>query len=295
MIDCLVIGGGPAGLTAGIYLRRYFRDVAIVDAGCSRAAMIPRSYNCPGFPAGIPGPELLARLREQLERNGGKITEGLVSRLRKLGANEFVAEVGDTTITAKSVLLATGIEDIDPKLPGFEDVKKSERIRYCPICDGFEFRDQKIAVVGAGEHGVREARFILNYSKELTLIDFDVSDLDQTLKDWLKMHDIRLIQQEGRRFFLNEEEKPCVEMANGEQHCFDVIYSALGSRVRSSLALDLGAEHDGDDCLSVDKHLQTSVQGLYAAGDVVSSLDQLAVAIGQAAIAATAIHNSLES
>jgi thioredoxin reductase (NADPH) len=294
MIDCLIIGGGPAGLTAGIYLRRYFREVAIVDAGCSRAAMIPRSYNCPGFPDGVAGTELLERLRSQLENNGGAVTHGTVNRLRKLGENEFIAEVGDTTINARSVLLATGIEDIEPDVSGFEAAKHSELIRYCPICDGYEFRNQNIAVIGAGEHGVKEARFILNYSKQLTLIDFDSEDLDQALRSWLDEREIGLIQGQGRQFFISPEGKPCLEMGNGDRHCFDVIYCALGSRVRSRIALELGADHDEQSCLSVDEHLQTSVKGLYAAGDVVSSLDQLAVAIGQAAIAATAIHNQLE-
>jgi thioredoxin reductase (NADPH) len=191
------------------------------------------------------------------------------------------------------VLLATGIEDIDPDVSGFDAVKQSELIRYCPICDGYEFRKQNIAVIGAGEHGVKEVRFILNYSEQLTLIDFASEHLDKTLRAWLEERQVNLIQGEGRRFFISQEGKPCVELANGDHHCFDVIYCALGSRVRSSLALELGAGHDEQSCLSVDRHLQTSVKGLYAAGDVVSSLDQLAVAIGQAAIAATAIHNDL--
>lgn len=293
MIDCLIIGGGPAGLTAGIYLRRYFREVALVDAGCSRAAMIPRSHNYPGFPDGIGGTELLDRLRSQLERNGGEVIKGTASCLRKLGENEFIAEVNDRTISARTVLLATGIEDVEPDVFGFSAVKHSELIRYCPICDGYEFRNQNIAILGAGEHGVKEARFVLNYSTQLTLIDFGAEDLDQSLQDWLREHDVTLVRGQGRRFFISHEGKPSLEMVNGDCHCFDVIYCALGSRVRSNLALELGADHDEQSCLAVDQHLQTSVKGLFAAGDVVSSLDQLAVAIGQAAIAATAIHNSL--
>lgn len=294
MVDCLIVGAGPAGLTAGIYLRRYFRDVAIVDAARSRASLIPESHNCPGFPNGIAGPELLERLQTQLSQNGGEVRAGTVSRLRRLGEKEFLAEVGDQTIAARSVLLATGIKDIEPELTGFEELKRNQLIRYCPICDGFEYKDKRIGVIGAGEHGVKEARFISSYSNRLSLIDFEAEHkLDQTLRDWLKTRNVSLVQGEGRRFFLSPDGLPALEMADGEIHEFDIFYCALGAHVHSQLALDLGADCDEQNGLLVDNHLETSVTGLYAAGDVVSSLDQLAVAMGQAAIAATAIHNGL--
>lgn len=293
MVDCLIVGAGPAGLTAGIYLRRFNRDIAIVDSGSSRAGLIPLSHNYPGFPNGISGPDLLERLRAQLANYGGKVKTGTVRRIRKLGDREFLAELDDHTVTARSVLLATGIQDIDPDLPGFEEVRKEGLIRYCPICDGFEFRNQRIGIIGAGEHGVRETRFVRNYSVDLSLIDFDGRDLDRGLVEWVQSHGIRLIQGRGRRFFVGENGSPRLEMADGACHEFDVLYCALGARSRSELALDLDAEHDQNDCLVVNEHLQTSVAGLYAAGDVVSSLDQLAVAVGQAAIAATDIQNIL--
>ncbi len=294
MIDCLVVGAGPAGLTAGLYLCRFLRKVVIVDAGNSRASRIPLSHNFPGFPEGVSGPVLLARLRSQLANNGGEVIQGTVSRLRKLGENEFVAEVGERTITARSVLLATGVEDIEPTIAGFQAIKEKGLIRYCPVCDGFEFRDRRIGIIGAGEHGVREARFIRNYSKDLTLINFDAeTDFGKSLEDWLHNHNVKLVRGNGRRLGIDSREKLHLEMEDGSQHEFDVLYCALGTRVRSQLAVELGAGHDGQNCLKVNDHLQTSVSGLYAAGDVVSSLDQIAVAIGQAAIAATAIHNNL--
>lgn len=294
MIDCLVVGAGPAGLTASLYLCRFLRNVAVVDAGNSRASRIPRSHNYPGFPEGIAGPALLERLRAQLANNGGKVIHGTVARLHKLGEKEFVAEVGERTVTARSVLLATGVEDIEPVIAGFEAIKERGLIRYCPVCDGFEFRDKRIGVIGAGEHGVREARFIRNFSSNLSLIDFEAgNDLDRSLEDWLRDHEVALIKGEACRLEVNSQEQPRLRMEDGSHHDFDVLYCALGTRVRSQLAIELGAEHDGQSCLKVNSHLQTSIKGLYAAGDVVSSLDQLAVAIGQAAVAATAIHNNL--
>lgn len=294
MLDCLIVGAGPAGLVSGIYLTRYFRKITIVDAGASRAELIPNSHNCPGFPDGISGPELLKRLRSQLENCGGRVEEGTVKRLRKLGGNEFIAEVDDHTISACTVLLATGIEDVEPDLRGFQDLKERQLVRYCPICDGFEFRDKRIGIIGTGEHGVREARFICNYSNDITLIEPSAtSTLDQSLQDWLATRGIRHVQGETNGLSISKGGLPVLELTDGESFEFDVLYCALGARVRSNLAIELDAEHDEQNGLVVDDHLQTSIPGLFAAGDVVSSLDQIAVAMGQAAIAATAIHNSL--
>ncbi|HEX8376001.1 MAG TPA: NAD(P)/FAD-dependent oxidoreductase, partial [Geminicoccaceae bacterium] len=114
-MDCLVVGAGPAGLTAATYLARYRRDFLVVDAGESRASRIPRSHNLPAFPDGLPGPELLSRMRAQAERYGARFVEGEVRRLERHGGSEddgFVADLGNgRTVEARRVLLATGVRD----------------------------------------------------------------------------------------------------------------------------------------------------------------------------------------
>ncbi len=294
MLDTLIIGGGPAGLTAGIYLTRFYRSVQLIDAGQSRAMRIPRSHNYPGFPDGISGPELLERLREQLTRSGAAPVTGTVTRLER-GEGSFVAHVGDERIAARTVLLATGIVDREPEIPGYEAICNHELVRFCPICDGFEFSDQVLGVIGRGEHGVREARFIRRFSRDVTLIDIGSEPLAAPLQEKLSAAGVARVSAVGGELALGDED-PVVRLRlpDGSEHRFDALYCTLGSKVRSQLALDLGAAQDEQHCLKVDAHLQTSLPGLYAAGDVVSSLDQLAVAAGQAAIAATAIHNLLD-
>lgn len=296
MLDCLIVGAGPAGLTAGIYLRRFLRDIMIVDSGRSRARLIPRSHNYPGFPDGIEGQELLSRLRSQLTRYGGEVTPGSVRSLRKVGEEGFSAELDGGTVLARTVLLATGVEDIEPEIPGFQWAKEQNLVRFCPICDGYEFKEQRICVVGGDEHAVKEARFIKNFSKSLTFVDIsEKGSLDQKLVEHLQENQVKLITGGCRHFCdgRGQDAPICLEMTDGSTHQFDVVYCAMGTRVRSCLAIDLGAQHDDQKCIKVNDHLQTSIAGLYAAGDVASSLDQLAVAAGQAAIASTAIHNSL--
>lgn len=294
MLDCLIVGAGPAGLTAGLYLTRFLRQILIVDAGESRALYIPRSHNFPGFADGIGGRELLDRLRAQLRCHGTDVLHDRVTQLRQVESG-FEADIGLEQIRAKTVLLATGIRDLEPKFEGFEAAKEKGLIRYCPICDGFEYRDRRIGVVGADHHGVKEAAFIQHYSRKIAYIPVgSPDDLEQESRTWLDDNDVPIIDTPVRVLTDADGEAPILlETASGRCHPFDVLYCALGSVVRSELALQLGTGCDGQRCLVVDPHLQTTVPGLYAAGDVVSSLDQLAVAMGQAAIAATAIHNRL--
>ena len=297
MIDCLIIGAGPAGLTAGIYLRRFHRAVVIVDSGQSRAKKIPLSNNYPGFPEGINGRRFLTLLRQQLEKFGGSIMEGMVTSVKKISDDEFSAEVDGKAMSAKTILFATGVVDIEPDLSGYEDIKDSGLVRFCPICDGFEFTDHRIGIIGNGQHGVRECEFIRNFSDRLSYITLE-SQTKKTVKaaQNLRRANINLLNGSGARLYAGAENKNVYfESADGTVHEFDIIYCALGSQVRSTLALDLGAVHDENKNLVVNEHLETSIKGFFAAGDVVSSLDQLAVATGQAAIASTAIHNRLNS
>lgn len=108
MYDCLIVGGGPAGLITATYLARFRRETRVIDGGGSRAALIPTSHNYPGFPDGISGRELLVRLREQSRRYGAALTAGTVEKLERVADGTFRAYAGDETIEARSIVIATG-------------------------------------------------------------------------------------------------------------------------------------------------------------------------------------------
>ena len=289
-LDCLVIGAGPAGMTAGMYLRRFHRDVRIVHRGDSRALRIPRSHNYPGFPDGIPGTELLARLHTQLSNVGGDVVEGDVESIEAVG-DGFVASIGGDAVEAATVLLATGVVDVEPRLPGIAALRERGLLRQCPICDGFEFTDRRIGVIGAGPHGARETLFLCNYSRQVCFIAGDA--LDDPWERDLRERNVTRLSTEVVKAAPTSEGAVRLVMGDGATHEFDVLYAALGARPRSALAASLGARLDPQGGIVVDAHCRTSVRGVFAAGDVVSGLDQLAVAVGHAAIAATAIHNDL--
>src|SRR5690606_32642995 len=130
-LDCLVIGGGPAGLTAAIYLARYKRRFLVVDAGESRCSLIPTSHNHSGFPDGINGFELLDRMAAQARKYGAAIDKGRVNQVHRAPDGTFVAIVGSHEARAKTVLLATGVIDIEPDLPDVENAVRRGLMRHC--------------------------------------------------------------------------------------------------------------------------------------------------------------------
>lgn len=292
-LDCLVIGAGPAGLTAAIYLARFRLRVEILDAGNSRAALIPTTHNHAGFPGGISGKELLARMREQAASFGAAVRPGLVEAI-EVSDGLFIAHAAGETIPARCVLMATGVVNNRPKMTdeAHDLALKRGLLRYCPICDGYEVIDSRVAVIGSRTHGHDEALFLRMYSKDVTLIAPDGSHaLSEEQQARLREAEIALC--DGPCEPLRTEGGQILVAVRGDTLRFDTVYPALGSVIRSELAIMLGAEATEEGCLVVDDHQRTSVAGLYAAGDVTKGLDQISHAMGEAGVAATTIRNDL--
>lgn len=281
--DVLVIGAGPAGLTAATYLARYRRRVLVLDGGRARAEWIPESHNTPGFPHGIGGPALLARLREQATSFGASVRSGWVEALEATPQG-FVARGAFAAAAAPMVLLATGVADHLPPSPGLEDAIRRSLVRMCPICDGFEATGRRLAVLGDGELAFREAAFLRTYAPDITVLLMAGGD-GATAGEALAV---------APEDFAFEEEHIVLTAPDGPRE-FDHLYLALGCSAQADLAIRAGAQQDELGKLLVDTHQMTSVPGLYAAGDVVRGLNQIAVGAGEAAIAATAIHNRLRN
>jgi thioredoxin reductase (NADPH) len=298
-LDCLIVGGGPAGLTAALYLARYRRRAVVIDAGDPRAAWIPKSHNLPMFADGISGRDLLDRQRDHALRYGAELRDGVVEGLEQ-SDGDFVAQVkgpgGREEIRARRVILATGAIDVEPDLPGLPQAVRRGIIRYCPICDGYEVQGKRIAVIGHGAQGLGEAVFVArSYSRDVTLLTLSQGvALDEDQHRRLREHGIKLVREPIVALEPEGDGIGAFRMHGGEELRFDVLYSALGLQRRSDLALALGAGHDGNGALRVDEHNRTSVKRLYAVGGVVRGLDQILVAMGQAAIAATDVHNRCE-
>ncbi|QJU60770.1 NAD(P)/FAD-dependent oxidoreductase [Sphingomonas sp. AP4-R1] len=293
MHDVLIVGAGPAGLTAAIYLSRFHLSVAVIDAGDSRAALIPRTRNHPGYPGGVRGTELLQRMRLQASEFGVQIHSGVVERLERDG-EAFVGSLVDGQVRARSVLLATGVVNNRPRMRDDLHHEALERglIRYCPICDGYEVTDRRVGVIGTQTHGYKEAVFLRMYSRDVTLV---APNAGHALGIGERRHlgELGVVLVDGPCDPLELAEASILVSTPSGLLTFDTIYPALGSVIRSELAISLGAEATEDGCLVIDPHQRTTVAGLYAAGDVAKGLDQISHAMGEAAVAATAIRNDL--
>jgi thioredoxin reductase (NADPH) len=297
--DCLIVGAGPAGLTAATYLARFQRRVGVLSAGPSRAHYIPVSHNCPGFPFGISGSDLVQRLREQAAHYGVCPIETRVESITRDDGGFRLHAAGETW-RARSVLLASGIRD---KLPAFADAGPAELeqaihdgvLRICAVCDAYEAQDHRIAVVGPAASAPSHACFLRTYSHSVTLILSEAGTCSATDRERLEALSIGVLppgqlllrRDAGDRF------TSCRYRGAEVEATFDTLYPVLGASIKAELATMLGARTDGNGELLTDPHQQTSIDGLYAAGDVVSALNQISVAVGHAAIAASAIHARL--
>ena len=290
ILDCLIVGAGPAGLTAATYLARFRRHILVVDAGASRARWIPASHNCPGFPFGVAGNELLARFRLQAQSYDVPHATGRVTRLSR-HADGFTASDGQHEWRARTVILATGVVD---RMPGLEHLEKAidaGAVRLCAVCDAYEARGEVIGVLAPGDSAIGHAAFLRTFSTEVHALATDGSATDARL--------LRRAAECGIRVWPAPERIELVDGAceatfpDGRSLRLDTLYPVLGADAQSELAATLGAAMDHEGALVVDAHLQTSVPGLYAIGDVVSALNQISVAVGHAAIAATTVHRRL--
>ncbi|TCM25379.1 NAD(P)/FAD-dependent oxidoreductase [Novosphingobium sp. ST904] len=249
-LDCLVIGPGPAGLTAAIYLARFHLSIAVVDAGNSRAAQIPRTLNHAGYPGGIPGRDLLKLMREQAESFAVHVEMELIERLERTQEG-FIAHGENRAWSTRTILLSTGVVNNRPQMaPDVHDAALQRGLlRYCPICDGYEVTDKRVGVLGTRSHGFKEAIFLRMYTRDVTLIATDGEhDLSDEERRQLRAAEVMLVDGPCAPLRM-ENEQMLVATPLGELR-FDSVYPALGSVIRSELATAIGADGTDDGCLA---------------------------------------------
>ncbi|MDB5687281.1 MAG: NAD(P)/FAD-dependent oxidoreductase, partial [Rhizorhabdus sp.] len=244
--DVLIIGGGPAGLTAAIYLARYHLSLKLIDAGQSRAGLIPRTHNHAGFPEGISGAELVERMREQARLYGASITTGRATRLDAIDGG-FAVEAGEGIVTARAILLATGITNRRPQID--EDLHDQALacglIRYCPVCDGFEVTDQIIGVIGTGPRGAAEAGFLRGFTETVTLVAPDGTHI-LSAEDRDRLGELGIACVDGPARVSRIDGDSIIVETPSHSLAFDSIYPALGSDTHIELAWQIGTDLSED-------------------------------------------------
>jgi thioredoxin reductase (NADPH) len=294
-VDVCVIGGGPAGLTAALFLARFRRRAVVLDGGESRAAWIPRSHNHPAFPDGIPGETLLARMRDQLARFGASPVATPAVAVEHAGDGFRVTrEDGGPEVRARFVVFATGVRDRLAPVPDAVGHVRTGTIRQCPICDAYEVTGKRLAVIGALPCSAGEALFLRSYTEDVRLVTLgEAPEWSEDDAARIRAAGVEIDVRPVVSIAAAEGQGATIAFRDGTRLHVDAIYSGLGIEPRTRLAAALGVRCAADGRIETDAHQRTSIPGVYAAGDAVTGLNQIAVAMAQAEIAAVDIHNTL--
>ena len=292
--DVAIVGGGPAGLTASIFLARYLHSVALVDSGDPRNWETRGVNGFLGLPVVKPA-ELRGRGRDEARKYGVDLIDDCVDLLEQLRDEEFLLTLhGGARFTARRVLLAIGLKDVWPDIPGLERVY-GETAHVCPDCDGFECRDRKTVVIGTGRKAVGMALNLTTWTREIIICTngeppgFDEAEYCTKL-DTLN---IPVLTDRIRRVDASRGRVTCLELESGMALDAERIYFAIGQYPADDLGAQLRCQRDEGGHIVVDDHYHTSVPNVYAAGDIVPGAQLAIAAAADGAIAALAIHKSL--
>lgn len=299
LYDCIVIGAGPAGLSASLFLARYRRRVLTFHHNSPRNLY---SHGVHGFLGhhGILPTELLERGRGEVLLHGGLIIEGCVTNAEQIEEELFRVTVGEAdaerTFDAKRLLLATGLRDLTPDCMGFRDFYGAT-VFHCPDCDGFEVSNKRVAVLGKGHQTVGFTLALLTWTDKLTLItDGDAGDITDEHLDKCSRHKISVTNKTIERLEgdADKQQIQLVRFTDGSAIECDALFFNLGTQPASGFHESLGCKLD-DECglVWVDEERQTSVKGVYAAGDITPHSQLAVVAAAEGAMAAIHIHKSL--
>lgn len=295
--EAIILGGGPAGLTAGIYLKRSGIDALLLEKlFCGGAPLTTeRIENYPGFPEAIAGRELMERMKLQAERFGLMIKELEEVKAVTKVEREFLVKTNKKTYKSLGVIVATGTV---PKRLGIKGEEKfiGMGISFCATCDGPFFRDKRVAVVGGGDSAIEEALYLSKLAKEVYIIHrrerFRAQKIleerakeSKNIRFLLKRIPVEIEGEERIEGIILED----VESKRKERLEVDGVFVYIGSRPEISFLSDL-VETDENGFIKTDGELSTKTKGLFAAGDVrTKSLRQIATAISDGAIAASSL------
>ncbi len=297
--DCIIVGGGIAGLQAAIQLGRYdCHRVLLIDAGDGRSTICRNYGNILGFPDGISGPELRRRGREQAESLGILFKQDRILQAEQTEGLFKLKGEKEAEYAATTLLLATGVMDRIPEIPGLLSVLGST-VYICPDCDGHEIHNRRTILMGSGNAGADMAMILADRTKELLYLNHESGPVSSDRRERLQSLDVGY--EEGKIAEVRtgkergEGNLEAVVLEDGRKFEAERGFIAFGgNRVHSELAGQLGVHLSHNKHIETDpRSKETNIKGVFAAGDVGVHAEQVTVAMGEGSIAAIWIHKAL--
>ena len=291
--DVAIVGGGPAGLTAALFLARYLHTVVLIDS------RDPRNWEARGIHGylglhGITPPELRERGRKEAARYGAEFVDGCVSTVQREEEDRFITSLENgRTFTSRRLMLAIGIKDVWPAIPGLDQCY-GQTVHHCPDCDGYEARDRRTVVIASGRSAVGMALSLTTWTRDIVICTngkpAGIEPRERTKLDALR---IPVLEQPVRHIEADGPEVRALALADGTQLECDRIFFSIGHYPADDLGVQLGCKRDDEGLIVVDDKCHTSVRNVFAAGDITPGPHLAIAAAGGGAIAALAIHASL--
>ncbi|MBX9971630.1 NAD(P)/FAD-dependent oxidoreductase [Cytobacillus firmus] len=292
--DCLIVGGGIAGLQAAIQLGRYKHKVLVLDCNDGRSTICKSYHNILGYPDGVSGPELREIGKKHAESLGVEFVNEKVEQAGKADGGFVVSSQRGNKYSGKRILLATGIMD---RMPSFHELMPCLGISVyvCPDCDGYEVKDKRTIVLGSGNAGANMALTLSYWTNDLVFINHEKKPADQKLLEKMKEKKIEYLEESIDKILAEDEKFNGVQLENGKKITGEKGFIAFGgNEVKSDLAKQLGAERlENKHILTDPRSKMTSVKNVWAAGDVAAHSEQVTIAMGEGSQAAIWIHKSL--
>ena len=291
--DAVVVGGGPAGLSAATWLARYRRSVVVLDSGEYRNRWVDRSHGYLGADPQDPM-RMLERAREDLRRyEAVHLRQERATAVHTDHGGRFVVTTEGGELTALRLVLATGVVDQFPAVDGFLD-HYGTSVFHCPTCDGYEARDRRVVVLGWSEHVAGFALGLLDWAAELTMVTEDRPfEGAERHRAALARHGVAVLEDDAVAFEGERGDLQAVRLASGARVPADLVFFSIAHHPRTDLAVQLGCALTPEGCLVVDEEGCTTVPGVYAAGDVTPGIQLAAVAAGKGTVAGVSCAASL--
>jgi thioredoxin reductase len=292
LFDVLIIGGSHAGLAAALTLGRALRQVLVLDSGAPCNRVSPRAHNFPTHD-GRPSDEIRALARLELAQYATvRLQDGFVAAASQEDFGFSVTTQDGAAYRAKKLILATGIRDVMPALPGFAECW-GRTILHCPYCHGYEVRGKATAVRGNGDGGFELARLISNWTDDLRLLTDGPSTLTAEQAADLARHDIAVIQDPLQAIHHADGQLSAIVFQGGQSIRVDALYAHLPFTHSSNITLQLGCGFTPEGHVQVDDWQRTTVPGVYACGDCTTMLRTVAHAVMTGTKAAAILNREL--